>query len=50
MLKRFQSLFQRHLLIQYEYFGLKSYSYDIRLMEVKKLKKYYFFFLSIRRL
>ena len=43
MLKRFQSLFQRHLLIQYEYFGLKSYSYDIRLMEVKKLKKYKFF-------
>ncbi len=33
MLKRFQSLLQRHLLIQYEYFGLKSYSYDKRLME-----------------
>ena len=43
MLKRFQSLCLRHLLIRYDYFGLKSYSYDIRLMEVKKLKKYKFF-------
>jgi hypothetical protein len=43
ILKRFQSLFLRHLLIQNDYFGLKLDSYDIRLMEVKKLKKYKFF-------
>ncbi len=37
MLKRFQSLCLRHLLIRYDYFGLKSYSFH------KKLKKYKFF-------
>ena len=38
MLKRFQSFFLRHLLIEKDYFGLSLDSYNIRLMSVKKIE------------